>query len=87
VSDLEFVALVLAAIGPLLALAKLARVPQLFLLAGAGLGSAFLPGLLGSVLERSEADALGASLATVATYVLMAAVLAVRPRGLFPAGA
>ncbi len=51
------------------------------------LGRAFLPGLLGAVLERSEADALGASMATVATYVLMAAVLAVRPRGLFPAGA
>jgi CPA1 family monovalent cation:H+ antiporter len=44
-SELEFVALVLAAIGPLLALAKLTGVPQLFLLAGAGLGSALLPGL------------------------------------------
>ena len=44
-SELEFVALVLAAIGPLLALAKLTGVPPLFLLAGAGLGSAFLPGL------------------------------------------
>src|SRR5215218_629634 len=44
-SELEFVALVLAAIGPLLVLAKLTGVPQLFLLAGAGLGSAFLPGL------------------------------------------
>jgi hypothetical protein len=50
------------------------------------LGRAFLPGLLGTVLERSEADALGASLATVAIYVLMAAILAVRPRGLFPPG-
>src|SRR5215212_8919124 len=44
-SELEFVALVLAAIGPLLALAKLTGLPQIFLLAGAGLGSAFLPGL------------------------------------------
>jgi CPA1 family monovalent cation:H+ antiporter len=44
-SELEFVVLVLAAIGPLLALAKLTGVPPLFLLAGAGLGSAFLPGL------------------------------------------
>ena len=35
-SELEFVALVLAAIGPLLALAKLTGVPQIFLLAGAG---------------------------------------------------
>lgn len=44
-SDLEFVALVLAAIGPLLALAKLTGVPQLFVLIGAGLASALLPGL------------------------------------------
>ena len=44
-SGLEFVALVLAAIGPLLALAKLSGVPQLFVLVGAGLGSAFIPGL------------------------------------------
>ncbi|GAA0573659.1 hypothetical protein GCM10009416_10420 [Craurococcus roseus] len=44
-SELEFVALVLAAIGPMLALAKLMGVPQLFVLVGAGLGSAFLPGL------------------------------------------
>lgn len=51
------------------------------------LGRAFLPGILGGLMERSAADALGASVATVATYVLMAAVLAVRPRGLFPAGA
>jgi branched-chain amino acid transport system permease protein len=47
------------------------------------LGRAFLPGLLGSLLERSAADALGASLATVAIYVLMALVLAIRPQGLF----
>lgn len=51
------------------------------------LGRAFLPGLLGAALERSAADALGASLATVAIYLLMAVVLAVRPRGLFPARA
>lgn len=51
------------------------------------LGRAFLPGLLGAALERSAADALGASLATVAIYLLMAVVLALRPRGLFPARA
>jgi monovalent cation/hydrogen antiporter len=44
-SELEFVALVLAAIGPLLALSKLSGVPQLFVLVGVGLGSAFIPGL------------------------------------------
>ena len=44
-SELQFAALVLAAIGPLLAFAKLTGVPQLFVLVGAGLGSAFLPGV------------------------------------------
>ena len=44
-SELEFVALVLAALGPLLALAKLSGAPQLFVLVGAGLASAFVPGL------------------------------------------
>ncbi len=44
-SDLQFAALVLAAIGPLLAFAKLTGVPQLFVLVGAGLGSTFLPGI------------------------------------------
>jgi CPA1 family monovalent cation:H+ antiporter len=44
-SELQFAALVLAAVGPLLALAKLTGVSQLFVLVGAGLGSAFLPGV------------------------------------------
>jgi branched-chain amino acid transport system permease protein len=48
------------------------------------LGRAFLAGLFGLVLERSTADALGASLATVAIYLLMALILAIRPRGLLP---
>jgi branched-chain amino acid transport system permease protein len=48
------------------------------------LGRAFLPGLFGLVLERPTADALGASLATVAIYLLMALILAIRPRGLLP---
>jgi branched-chain amino acid transport system permease protein len=47
------------------------------------LGRAFLPGLLSNMMERSAADALGASIATVAIYVLMALVLAIRPQGLF----
>ena len=48
------------------------------------LGRAFLPGLFGLLLERTTADALGASLASVAIYVLMALVLAIRPQGLLP---
>jgi len=47
----------------------------------------FVPGLLRSVMEASAADALGASLSSMGVYLLMAAVLLVRPRGLFPAHA
>ncbi len=46
----------------------------------------FLPGLLRGVLPGSEADALGAGLSSMGVYLLMALVLLVRPRGLFPAG-
>ena len=49
------------------------------------LGRAFLPGLLRLVLPASEADGVGASLAAMSIYIVMAAVLAWRPRGLFPA--
>ena len=46
---------------------------------------AFLPGLLRQVMVGPEADALGAGLSSMGVYVLMAAVLLVRPKGLFPA--
>lgn len=46
---------------------------------------AFLPGLLRQVMAGSEADALGAGLASMGIYMLMAVVLLVRPKGLFPA--
>lgn len=46
---------------------------------------AFLPGLLRQVMTGSEADALGAGLASMGIYMLMAMVLLVRPKGLFPA--
>jgi branched-chain amino acid transport system permease protein len=48
---------------------------------------AFLPGLLRSVLAGSDADALAAGLSSMGIYVLMAIVLLVRPKGLFPADA
>ena len=48
---------------------------------------ALLPTLLRTALEPTTADALSAGLASMSVYVLMAAVLIVRPRGLFPAGA
>lgn len=46
---------------------------------------AFLLGLLRQVMTGSEADALGAGLASMGIYLLMAIVLLVRPKGLFPA--
>lgn len=46
---------------------------------------AFLPGLLRTVMVGPEADALAGGLSSMGIYVLMAAVLALRPKGLFPA--
>ena len=46
---------------------------------------AFLPGLLKLVLSTSDADAVGNGVSSMAVYLLMAAVLLWRPRGLFPA--
>lgn len=48
---------------------------------------AFTPGLLRQVMAASEADALGAGLASMGVYLLMALVLLIRPKGLFPAHA
>ena len=50
-------------------------------------GRAFLPGLLGDVPEHRGRRAAGPALASIAIYVLMAAVLFFRPQGLFPARA
>ena len=49
------------------------------------LGRVFLPLLLRQMAERSIADAAGPALASMSVYLLMAAVLALRPQGLFPA--
>jgi branched-chain amino acid transport system permease protein len=49
-------------------------------------GRAFLPAALGAVLPASVAAQLGPALAAVAIYLLMIAVLSVRPSGLFPVG-
>lgn len=46
---------------------------------------AYLPGLMRQMLAGSEADALAAGLSSMGVYVLMAAVLLLRPKGLFPA--
>ena len=49
------------------------------------LGRAFLPLTLRAVMAPAQADSAGAALASMAIYVLMAAILVWRPRGLFPA--
>ncbi|WP_427309827.1 branched-chain amino acid ABC transporter permease [Cupriavidus sp. H39] len=47
-------------------------------------GRAFLPLLLRAVFERQVANAAGPALASMLIFLLMAAVLACRPQGLFP---
>jgi branched-chain amino acid transport system permease protein len=49
------------------------------------LGRAFLKPMLATVLSPSAADTAGPALASMLIYMLMAAVLAVRPQGLFAA--
>ena len=49
------------------------------------LGRAFLKPLLGSMISPTAAEAAGPALASMLIYLLMAAVLALRPAGLFPA--
>jgi branched-chain amino acid transport system permease protein len=49
------------------------------------MGRALLPALLRSVLPPAAASSLGPALASIAIYVLMAAILMWRPQGLFPA--
>src|SRR5246500_2962121 len=49
------------------------------------LGRAFLPDVLRSVLSTNAAQTLGPSISSMLIYMLMAAILVVRPEGLFPA--
>jgi len=51
------------------------------------LGRAFLKPVLAAVLSPTAAEAAGPALASMLIYLLMAAVLAIRPRGLFAARA
>jgi len=48
------------------------------------LGRAFLPDALRLLLPVAEADSVGASIASMSVYILMAGILLWRPRGLFP---
>jgi branched-chain amino acid transport system permease protein len=49
------------------------------------LGRAFLKPTLNALISPAAGDAAGPALASMLIYLLMAAVLAVRPAGLFPA--
>ena len=49
------------------------------------LGRAYLPTLLRGLFSAPVADAVGLALSSMLIYVAMAAVLLVRPEGLFPA--
>jgi len=49
------------------------------------LGRFLLPGLVARIADPSAAPGIGAALASMMIYIFMAIVLAVRPRGLFPA--
>ncbi len=49
------------------------------------LGRAFLPSLFRLLLDSAAADTAAASIASMAIYILMAAILVWRPKGLFPA--
>jgi branched-chain amino acid transport system permease protein len=48
------------------------------------LGRAFLKPMLSTVLSAPAADTAGPAIASMLIYLLMAAVLAFRPQGLFP---
>ena len=49
------------------------------------LARAFLPALLQLVTTPLNADVIGAGLSSMAVFLLMAVVLLICPRGLFPA--
>ena len=78
---LTFVVIVIGGIGSI----KGALIAALLVGLVDTLGRAFLPGLFSLFLEPAAASGVGASLAAMAVYILMALVLALRPRGLFPA--
>ena len=78
---LTFVVIVIGGIGSI----RGALVGAILVGLGDTLGRAFLPSLLKLFAAPATADGVGASLASMAIYIVMAAVLAWRPRGLFPA--
>lgn len=78
---LTFVVVVIGGIGSL----KGAAVGALLVGLTDTLGRAYLPDLLRLVTGPSQADAIGASIASMSIYILMAFILALKPEGLFRA--
>lgn len=76
---LAFVVIVIGGIGSI----KGALVGALLVGLTDTLGGVFLPQLFALVMEPASATSLGASLASMLIYILMAAVLLVRPSGLY----
>lgn len=76
---LAFVVIVIGGIGSI----KGALVGALLVGLTDTLGGVFLPRLFALMMEPADAASLGASLASMLIYILMAAVLLVRPSGLF----
>src|SRR5215472_15677895 len=78
---LAFVVIVIGGIGSI----RGAFVAAVFVGLVDTLGRAFLPDLLRTVLSDNAASTLAPALSSMLIYMLMAAVLVVRPEGLFPA--
>lgn len=77
---LAFVVIVIGGIGSI----KGALVASLLVGLVDTLGRAFAPSLLSLALPAQAAASVGASIASILIYLLMAVVLAFRPKGLFP---
>lgn len=80
---LAFVVIVIGGIGSI----KGALVAALIVGLVDTMGRFLLPVLLSSVMEASEAAGVGSAIASMLIYLLMAAVLVFKPKGLFPANA
>jgi len=80
---LAFVVIVIGGIGSI----KGALVAALIVGLVDTMGRFLLPTLLSSVMEASEAAGVGSAIASMLIYLLMAAVLVFKPKGLFPANA
>lgn len=76
---LAFVVIVIGGIGSI----KGALIGSILVGMTQTLGSLFLPALLSIFMDPSSAASIGSALASMSIYILMAAVLVIRPSGLF----